>query len=96
VEVLLPHGGELICAKVANQKWDHNGTPAGLAHKNPILDSRQYDVVFEDGSTNTFPANVITENVYAQIDNEGHHFTIMDEIIEWLSGQEGRWIRQEP
>jgi hypothetical protein len=84
-EVSLPHGGGLVRAKVINRKQDHNKTPIELAHKNPILDSRQYDVVFEDGSTNTFTANVIAENMYPQVDDEGHHFTIVDEIIKHKS-----------
>jgi hypothetical protein len=38
--------------------------------------------VFEDGSSDTFTVNVIVEYMYSQIDDEGHHFTIMDEIID--------------
>ena len=36
-----------------------------------MLDTRLYEVEFEDGSTDRFTANVIADNVYAQMDEEG-------------------------
>jgi hypothetical protein len=62
-EVLLPNGGELVRAKkVRARKWDHDGTPIGRSHSNPILDSHLYEVEFPDGSTDAFTANVIAES----------------------------------
>jgi hypothetical protein len=88
-EVLLSHGGDLVRKKLPIRNGITTGLPedclVSQSHKEPILDSRQYDVVFEDGSTNTFTANVIAESMYAQIDDEGHHFTIMDAIIDQKS-----------
>jgi hypothetical protein len=43
-EVLLPHGGELVLAKVTGRKRASDGTPIGVAHSNPILDTREYEV----------------------------------------------------
>ena len=41
--------GETIRAKVRKCVRDHDGTPIGLAHSNPSLDSRQYEVKCVDG-----------------------------------------------
>jgi hypothetical protein len=82
VEVLLPHGGEMARAKVIGRKKDVDGRPIGLRNANPILDTRQYEVEFPDGSTDAFTANIIAENLYSQIDNEGRSYAIIKEIID--------------
>jgi hypothetical protein len=50
-EVLLPHGGELVRAKVTGRKRAADGTPVGVVHSNPILDTRENKVSFPDGLT---------------------------------------------
>ena len=69
--VLLPCGEELLKAQVVGQKRDANGNPVGQAHSNPILDTREYEVEFTDGSTEIYKANLIAENMYSQVDEEG-------------------------
>jgi hypothetical protein len=80
-EAMLPVGGELLRAKVTARKQDQNGKPMGLAHLNPILNTRLYKVEFPDGSTDAFGANIIAESMYLQIDDEGHSFQLLKEII---------------
>jgi hypothetical protein len=60
-EVLLPNGGELVRAKVTGQKRSSDSTPVRAAHSNPILDTREYEVSFPDGSSNCYAANMIPE-----------------------------------
>ena len=48
--VLLPRGGEVLTAQVVARKRDANGNPIGKANSNPILDTREYIVEFEDGA----------------------------------------------
>jgi hypothetical protein len=71
VEVMLPHGGEVLKAKVKSRKRDADGREMGTRAQNPILDTREYEVEFQDGSTDTFTANVVAENLYSQVDDEG-------------------------
>ena len=52
---------------------------------NPILDTREYEVVFPDGATDVFTANIIAENLYSQVDEEGNSYAIMSEIIDHQS-----------
>ncbi len=49
--VLLPRGGEVLKAQVMPRKKDANGNPIGRANSNPILDTRVYEVEFEESST---------------------------------------------
>ena len=81
-EVLLPQGGEMKQACVISCKHDADGRPNGTWHDNPILNSCLYEVEFPDGSTNTYLANMITENLYAQVDQEGRSHAVLDEIID--------------
>jgi hypothetical protein len=83
-EVLLPHGGELVRAKVTGQKRAADGTPVGVAHSNPILDTREYEVSFPDGSTDCYAANMIAESLYSQVDADGREF-ILKEIVDHRS-----------
>lgn len=80
-EVLLPHGGEMKKGKVTARKRDAEGNPVGLRNNNPILDTRQYQVEFPDGEIASYAANVIAENLYSQVDEEGRSFSILDEVI---------------
>jgi hypothetical protein len=79
-EVLLPHGGELVRAKVTGRKRAADGTPVGVAHTNPILDTREYKVSFPDGSTDCYAANMIADSLYSQVDADGR------ECVGWISG----------
>jgi hypothetical protein len=46
------------------------GETIGTAHTNPLFDTREYVVEFTDGSVENYYANVIAENMFAQIDTE--------------------------
>ena len=39
-------------------------------------------MAFPDGSTDTYAANLIAENLYSQVDDEGRHFQLIDEITD--------------
>jgi hypothetical protein len=80
-ELLLPKGDVLMPAKVVARKCASNGNPVGTVHSNPIVDTRVYEVFFQDGHVEEYAANVIAENMYAQVDIEGNHFTLLQEIV---------------
>ncbi|KAI2501495.1 Reverse transcriptase (RNA-dependent DNA polymerase) [Fragilaria crotonensis] len=80
--VMLPRGDEVLKAQVVARKRDANGNPIGKANSNPILDTREYVVEFEDGTKEVYMANMIAENMYAQVDSEGRAFALMSEIVD--------------
>ena len=47
----------------------HDGEPIGVAHNNPLFDTREYDVEFTDSSIENYAANIIAENMFAQVDD---------------------------
>jgi hypothetical protein len=81
-EFVVDRGGEQVRAKVVKRSRSDSGYPIGTAHSNPLLDTREYECVTEDGTTERYTANVIAENIFSQCDDEGRRFTILDEIID--------------
>ena len=72
-------GGNL--ATVKRRTTDINGRPTGTAHSNPLLDTREYEIELEDGTTDRIFANKIAENIYAQVDDEGREILAFSDII---------------
>jgi hypothetical protein len=81
-QVVLPIGGELYRGQVIRRKRDHEGRPVGVRNENPLLDTREYEVAFPDGSSGSYLANTIAENLYSQVDQEGRQFALISEIID--------------
>jgi hypothetical protein len=55
-------------------------------HANPLFDMRKYEIEFTDGRHEKYQVNVIAENMYAQVDDEGNEFLLLDEITDHKSG----------
>ena len=47
-----------------------------------MLDTREYEIELEDGTTDRYFANTIAENLWSQCDSEGREFLILSEIID--------------
>ena len=61
---------------------DNQGRTIGIASDNPILDTRMYEVKYQDGHTAELVANLIAENLFAQVDKEGNCSVPFDEIVD--------------
>jgi hypothetical protein len=83
-ELHLPRGGSMVYGRVVSRKRDGTGIPIGLRHNNPILDTRQYEVEFPDGSIDVFSANVIAENLHQQVEPETQEHAMFRGIIDHL------------
>ena len=59
-----------------------NGRPIGVANEKSILDSRMYKVEYRDGYVAAMVANVIAENLFSQVDQEGNRFVPIKYIID--------------
>jgi hypothetical protein len=79
--VNVPIGDELLAGKVTGRKRELDGTMAGTANSNPMMDTRKYVVEFPDGRSDEYTAKVIAQNMYAQCDVEGNKFNLMDGIV---------------
>jgi hypothetical protein len=84
MEMALSRGsdGELLHATVRKRVRDQDGIPVGVSHTNPLLDSRKYEVEYVDGHVEELTANLIAENLIAQVDEEGRRQMMMSAIVD--------------
>ena len=69
-------------ARVTKRLKYKEGRPIGIASDNPILDTRMYEVEYADGYKAAMTENNIASNLFAQVDQNGNHFVLFDEIID--------------
>ena len=63
-ELLLPHGGMNVVAKVVKHSADVDGKVVGSFNENPMLNTLVYDCEFLDGMTKEYAANIIAKNIF--------------------------------
>ncbi len=68
--------------RVTAWKRDKDGNPIGLANANPILDTREYTITFDNGDETVMSANLIAKEMYAQCDPNGNQYVLLDSIID--------------
>ena len=71
MELDLPKRGEPEpqFARFTKRLRDTNDLPIGKSSDNPILDTRMYKVEYADGKNSALSANLISENMSANIEN---------------------------
>jgi len=73
---LLPHDNDTLArGRVTKRKRDLDENVVDHANANPILDTREYLVEFDDGEVSELTANVIAQSMYAMCD---------DEVTRWI------------
>jgi hypothetical protein len=82
-EILLPLGGVLRRGKVISCKRDADGDTVGRAHDRPILNTRTYDIEFNDGTIAELTAIKISECMYAQCDPGGNQYVLLDCFVDF-------------
>ena len=80
-EVALQNGNHMISGMVKSRVKDFEGQPNGKADKNPILNTRVYNVEFSDGENEKLGASIIAGYMYVQCDIEGNQYRLMDHIV---------------
>jgi len=82
-EVSLPSDDHHIkLGKVTGYKRDHMGNLVARLHTNPLLNTRLCEVTFADGTVQDYTANKIAEAIYAEVDEEGNKYLLLDAIID--------------
>ena len=79
---MLPRGGTFARGRVTECKRDREGNVIGRSNADPILDTREYKVNFEDGDATELTANAIAESMYAMCDENGDHILLFDAIVD--------------
>ena len=60
----------------------------GRQDDNPMLNTAVYDVQFPDGAIKQYSANTIAENLYAQVDIDGHTSLVLEAIVDHRTDEE--------
>ena len=80
-EFVLPdRKGQTLLAKVLRKVTSADSNKS--ANYNPLRDHSLYEVEFGDGHTEELSANIIAENMLANTDHDGHHFSLINEIVD--------------
>jgi hypothetical protein len=82
IDLLFPKGGAMTKGRVTVQKRDGDSNLKGRANPNPILDTREYTVTFDDGDMTDLTANLIAESMYAQCDPGKNQYVLLDSLID--------------
>ena len=59
----MPRGERVEHGKVIGRKRDQDGCPVGQANAIPLLNTKVYEVEFQDGYIQEYLANIIAENI---------------------------------
>ena len=73
----------MVRGKVVYRKLDVDGNSIGRYNANPILDSRRYDLYFDNGEVTQLTAIAIAEQMYAQCDKNGNDLFLIDSFIDY-------------
>ncbi len=82
VDLLFPKGGTMTRGRVTAQKRDADSNSKGRANSNPILDTREYMVTFDNVDVTNLTANLIAKSMYAQCDPDGNQYVLLDSLID--------------
>jgi hypothetical protein len=81
-ELITTYFGDFRYACVTKRKYNEIGDPIGTRNDDPRLDTRMYEVVMDDGAVAEYTANMIAENLYSQVDEEGKRYLVFKEIVD--------------
>ena len=82
MELLMDRGGnQPELAYVRKRLKDDNGNPIGRENENPIMDSCVYEIEYQDGHKAPVAANVIVENLFHQVNDDGLKTMVLDQVI---------------
>ena len=68
-------------AKITKRIKNHRNNFIGTAHNNPIMDTRIYKIEYYNSSKQTLAANIITENLFACIDEKEYRHLLLNVIL---------------
>ena len=65
-------------------KWvkGNDVNPVVTQHNKTMLDTSEYTVEMSDGSSQELTANIIAGSMFTQVDSEGHHYQLLQEITD--------------
>jgi hypothetical protein len=75
--------------RVVGRKHNADGSTVGSYHPDRRLDTRQYEVEFDDGAREAYVYNTIAQSLYSELDDDGRRWYAFDSIIGHKRGEGG-------
>lgn len=79
---MFPHGDSRIEGKITKRLKGEDGRPIGKRDDNWIKDTRKCEVELRNGTAQELYANVLAENMFTQVDWEGHEYEPLAEVVD--------------
>ena len=73
-----------VLAKFISKKRSSDGTLVGCENREPMFDSRQYNVKFPGGHFEQYSANVLHESLSTRLDDQGYNLGHIKELCGYL------------
>ena len=66
------------------KRWitDLHGRPVGIAHRNPLFNSCEYEIKLDEGTMDRICVNRFAENIYSQLGDKGREIFVFGDIID--------------
>ena len=95
--IMLPRGSGHCRGKVVSRKRDEDGNPIGRRSDSGHLvnDTRMYLVEFPDGEVTELTANTIATTMYANCDDEGNEYLLLESILDWRKNDDALSLEQQ-
>ena len=90
-KIMISHGDTVAQGSVRRRKRDVEVNTIGRSNSNPILDTRTYEVEFEDGIMSTYSSNIIAESIYAHCDEGVQQYLLFVSILDHNRDQRSLW-----
>ena len=81
-QIKIPLSDKEVISMVKWRKRDTNGKPVGISNKIPLLYTRLYKVELHGGAVEELSVNTISENLWAQCNENGFMYQILDKKID--------------
>eukprot|EP00957_Ditylum_brightwellii_P211726 15366514-Ditylum_brightwellii.AAC.2 len=81
--ILRHRTGHKCYDRVTNQLQGFDNESTGQAHNDPLFGTQEYNIKFTEGTPACYQTNIIAENLFAQVDNEGHQYHGLAEITDY-------------
>ena len=81
--IVFPRGDNMDRGEVVSWKQDVDGNSIVRENANPILDSRWYEVEFDDGEVTDLTENIIVERMYDQCDENWNALLLLDSLTDY-------------
>lgn len=82
MEIKLNNEDKDLYGQVIGLCLDRNGNTIGHSHNNPVLNTLMYEVKFTDGTSGVYAANIIAENMWRLVNDEGYHEDSLHSILD--------------